>query len=144
MTDVPLGRLGPVTGRAGDITVTLTDLSFLEMSTGRRYPYPEFGSDFIEALHRSLTGPEHRGLIRQTLRCPSCESPLDGIVVGPVQVATELAFQRIAPVRLDLNIPGITCPGCGQALVMIDDPSVDSDVSDALIDAFAAAAFGPG
>lgn len=136
MTDVPVGRLGPVSGRARDVSLTLTDLSFRETSTGRRYPYPDFGSDFIEALHRALVAPRRRGLFRLTLVCPSCESSLEGIVVEPVVVSAE----RIPPVRVDLEMPGIKCPGCDRSLVMLHDRAVDSDLSDALIDAFTSAA----
>ena len=144
MTDVPVGRLGPVTGRSRDVTVRLTDVSFRETSAGRRYPYPDFGSDFIEALHKALVAPRRRGLVRSTLVCPLCESSLEGIVLAPVPVTTEIALTRIAPIRIDLEMPGIRCPGCDRSLVMIDDRAIASDLSDALIDAFTAAALVPG
>jgi hypothetical protein len=144
MTDVPVGRLGAVTGRAREVSVKLTDLSFRQTSTGRRYPYPDFGSDFIEALHRALVAPRRRGLVRSTLVCPWCDSSLEGIVVEPVPVTTEIALTRIPPVRVDLEMPGIKCPGCDRSLVMIDDRAVASDLSDALIDAFTAGSLVPG
>jgi hypothetical protein len=144
MTNIHIGRLAPVSGRARDVSVRLTDLSFRETTTGRRYPYPDFGSDFIEALHRALVAPRRRGLIRSTLVCPPCESPLEGIAVEPVVVTTEIALIRIPPIRVDLEMLGIKCPGCDRSLVMINDRSVESDLSDALIDAFAVASMAPG
>ena len=144
MTDIPLGRLDLITGRAGDISVTLTDLSFREKGTERRYPYPDFGSDFIQALHKSLVAPRRKGFLRSTLVCPSCETSLEGLATGPVSVSTEIPLKRIPPIRVDLEMPGLKCPGCGRALVMIDDRDIASDFSDALIDAFASASLVPG
>jgi hypothetical protein len=144
MTDDPIGRLGPISGRAGDISVTLTDLSFRQTSSGRRFPYSEFGPDFIAALHGALVGPRRQGLVRPKLVCPSCESPLEGIAVEPVAVTTEIALTRIPPVRVDLEMPGMTCPGCHRSLVMIGDRAVASNLSDALIDAFNGAGVAPG
>jgi ribosomal protein L34E len=144
MTEDPLGRLGPITGRAGDVSVTLTDLSFRQTSTGRRFQYPEFGPDFIAALHGSLVAPKRQGLVRSKLVCPSCESFLEGIAVERVAVTTEIALTRIPPVRVELEMPGMTCPGCHRSLVMIGDRAVASELSDALIDAFKGAGIAPG
>ena len=144
MSEEPIGRLGPIVGRAGKVSVTLTDLSYRETSKGRRFPYGEFGPDFIAALHGALTGPRRKGLVRSTLVCPGCESSLEGIAVGPVAVTTEVALTRIPPVRVDLEMPGMTCPDCRRSLVMIGDRAVASDLSDALIDAFKSAGMAPG
>lgn len=144
MTKDPVGRLGPIVGRAGDVRVTLTDLSYRETSKGRRFPYPDFGSEFIEALHRALTGPRRQGLVRSKLVCPACESPLEGIAVGPVAVTTEIVLARIPPVRVDVEMPGMSCPGCRRSLVMVGDRAVASNLSDALIDAFKGAGVAPG
>ena len=144
MSEDPIGRLGPIVGRAGNVSVTLTDLSYRETSKGRRFPYGEFGPDFIAALHGALAGPRRKGLVRSTLVCPGCESSLEGIAVGPVAVTTEVALTRIPPVRVDLEMPGMTCPGCRRSLVMIGDRAVASDLSDALIDAFKSAGVAPG
>ena len=144
MSEEPIGRLGPIVGRAGDVSVTLTDLSYRETSKGRRFPYGEFGPDVIAALHEALTGPRRQGLVRSKLVCPRCESSLEGIAVGPVAVTTEVALTRIPPVRVDLEMPGMTCPGCRRSLVMIGDRAVQSDLSDALIDAFTNAGMAPG
>ncbi len=144
MPDVPLARLGPISGRKNDVGVTLTDLSFRQTSTGRRYPYPDFGSDFIEALHKALAAPRHRGLVRSTLVCPSCEASLDGIAVGRVNVATPVDLKRIPPIRVEVEMPGMTCPGCALTLVRVDDREVESGLSDALIAAFDAAGVVPG
>jgi hypothetical protein len=119
-------------------------LSFRQTSTGRLYPYADFGSDFIEPLHKALVAPRRRGLFRSTLVCPSCGSSLEGIPVEPVPVTTEIALTRIPPVRVDLEMPWIKCPACDRSLVRIDDRGVDSDLSDALIDAFTAASLAPG
>ncbi len=144
MSDEPIGRLGPTVGRAGKVSVTLTDLSFRETGKGRRFPYGEFGPDFIAALHGALTGPRRRGLVRSTLVCPGCESSLEGIAVGPVAVTAVVALTSIPPVRVDLEMPGMTCPGCRRSLVLIGDRAVQSDLSDALIDAFKSAGMTPG
>jgi hypothetical protein len=144
MSEEPIGRLGPIVGRAGDVSVTLTGLSYRETSKGRWFPYGEFGPDFIASLHRALTGPRHKGLVRSRLVCPGCESTLEGMAVGRIAVTTEVALTRIPPVRVDLEMPGMTCPGCRRPLVMIDDRAVQSNLSDALIDAFRSAGVAPG
>jgi hypothetical protein len=144
VTEQSVERLGPVTGRARDVTVTLTDLSFRRTGNGRRYPYPDFGSDFIEALHKALVAPRRRGLFRSTLVCASCDASLEGVVVAPVAVTTEIALTQIPPIRVDLDMPGLKCPGCHRSLVKIDDRAVDTDLSDAVIDAFASASLVPG
>ena len=144
MTDTSLGRLGPVSGRSRDVNVTLTGLSFRQTSAGRRYPYGEFGPGFIEALHNALAAPRRRRLLRSSMVCPSCETSLDGIPGALVSVATQLAFTEIPPVRVDVEMPGITCPGCLSPLVRTDDRAIESDLSDALIAAFASAGISPG
>lgn len=144
MNDGSVGRLGPVTGHARDVSVTLTDLSFRQTSTGRRYPYPDFGSDFITALHEALVGPRRKGLLRSTRVCPSCETSLEGIAVASVPANTEVVLGRVPPIRVDVEMPGLRCPGCDRSLVMIGDRGVASYLSDALIDAFNAAAMTPG
>jgi hypothetical protein len=83
-------------------------------------------------------------MFRSTLVCPSCETSLQDIAIGSVPVTTEVALSGIAPIRVELEMPGVRCPGCGRSLVMINDRAVASDLSDALIDAFAAAAITPG
>jgi hypothetical protein len=144
MSDAAIGRFDPVTGRANGVTVTLTGLSFRQTDKGKRYPYGEFGSEFIGSLHSGLPAPRRRGLLRSTLVCPSCESSLAGIAVGPVPATTEIALKRIPPIRVDLEMPGVRCPGCARALVMIHDRDIASDVSFALMDAFATVGLSPG
>ena len=145
MTDATLDRLGAVNGRARDVSVTLTGLSFRQTSARRRYPYPDFGSGFIEALNKALPAPRHRGLFfRSTIVCPGCETSLEGIPADRVAVATQLAFTRIPPIRVDVEMPGITCPGCMTPLVRTDDRAIESDLSDAVIAAFTAAGIEPG
>jgi ribosomal protein L34E len=144
MTEDPVGRLGPIVGHAGDVSVTLTDLSVRQASGGRRFAYPDFGSDFIAALHGALVGPRRQGLVRLKLVCPDCQSSLEGIAVERVAVTTEIDLTRIPPIRADLEMPGMTCPRCHRALVMIGDRAVASNLSDALIDAFTGAGVAPG
>ena len=144
MPDVPIERFGPVSGRSQQVRVTLTGLSFRQTSAGRRYAYPDFGSDFIQALHKQLVGPRRRGLIRSTLLCPSCGRSLDGVAIGQVTVGTDVDLPRIPAIHLDLAMPGMVCPGCDRRLVMIDDRNVQSDLSDALIDAFNQSGMAPG
>jgi len=144
MTDATLGRLGEVSGRARDISVTLTGLSVRQTTTGRRYPYPEFGEGFIDALHKALPAPRHRGLLRTSIVCPTCETSLEGLPGAIVTATTQLSFSQIPPVRVEVAMPGITCPGCMAPLVRTDDKALESDLSDALIDAFNSAGIEPG
>ena len=135
-------QFGPLTGRKDDVRVTLTGLSYRQTSKGPRYPYGEFGSEFIEALHKALPTPGRRGLLRKQV-CPSCEASLDGIAIGPVTATTEVVLKRVPPIDVEVVMPGITCPGCARSLVMINDRDIASDVSDALIDAFNTVGFKP-
>lgn len=124
--------------------MTLLGLSFRQTNGGRRYAYPDFGSDFIQALHGQLVGPRRRGLFRATLLCPSCGRSLDGVLIGQVTVATDVDLRRIPPIHVDVEMPGMVCPSCDRRLVAIDDRNVQSDLSDALIDAFNRAGIAPG
>lgn len=144
MSDDGIGRLDPVRGRAQDVSVTLTGLSFRQTSRGRRYPYPDFGSDFIDALHKQLVGPRRRGLLRSTPVCAWCEASLDGVARQRVTVVADVALTKIPPIHLDIEMPGLTCSRCGRPMVMIDDRDVASDLSDALIAAFNSAGIAPG
>jgi len=139
---VPLGRLGPLRGSARDVSVTLTGLSYRASSAGPRYPYPDFGSDFIEALHKSLTAPVRRGFLWSTLACPWCDSRLDAATVGQVSLNFEMSLKRIPPIQVEIEMPGVPCPACGRSLVMIDDSTIDAHLSDALLKAFASVGFG--
>ena len=144
MADAAGERLGPISGRAGAVTVTLTDLTFRASDGGRRFAYPGFGSDLIEALHKALVGPRRRGLLRSTLVCPSCDTRLEGLQHEQVMVTTEVVLKRVPPIAVDVDMPGVTCPGCRRPLVLIDDRAVASELSDALIDAFKSAGILPG
>jgi hypothetical protein len=144
MSDVVIGRLDPISSQTHDVTVTLTDLSFVQTSRGRRYAYPDFGSDFIEALHKALVGPRRRGLFRSTPVCAWCEASLDGVVRHSVTVATDVVLTKVPPIHVDLDMPGLTCSRCGRPMVMIDDRAVASDLSGALIAAFNSAGLAPG
>lgn len=144
MSDDGIGRLDPISGRSQDVSVTLTGLSFRQTSRGRRYAYPDFGSDFIDALHKALVGPRRRGLFRATPVCAWCEASLDGVARQRVKVATDVALAKIPPIHLDIEMPGLTCSRCGRPMVMIDDRDVASDLSDALIAAFNSAGIAPG
>jgi len=143
MTDGEIGQFDPVSGRAHDIGVTLTGLSFRLKRGERRYPYADFGSDLIDALHKGLPVPRRRGLLRSTLVCPSCGSPLEAAAIGPVPVTTELVLKKIPPIRIELEMAGWRCPACDRALVKFDR-DVASDLSFALMDAFATVGLSPG
>jgi hypothetical protein len=142
--DPELGRLDPISGSKNDVSVTLTGMTHRTAKGERRYPYPDFGSDFIEALHKQLVGPRRRGLLRSTLVCPSCGSALDAQRDERTAVAVDVALPRIPAIGVALEMPGITCTSCHRSVVRIDDRGVQSDLSDALIVAFDMAGIRPG
>ena len=144
MTGVPLVQLDPVTGRGRAVTVVLTGMSFRETTKGRLFPYGEFGSEFIQALHSQLVAPKRTGLLRQKLACPSCQSPFDQVPITQVAASADVKLRNIPAIRVDGELPGIICPTCGRTVVMIHDRNVESDLSDAVIDAFKAADVRPG
>lgn len=144
MRDAPLGRVERVDGAAGAIRVTFTNLSFRQTSKGRRWPYGEFGPDLLYALHDRLTSPRRRGVFRSALVCPSCDAMLDGSASEAVTVAVKLQLPAIPPLGIEVQMPGIRCPGCGRSLVRLDDRNVESDLSDALIAALRSAGIEPG
>ena len=139
-----MAGIGRVKGRAGSVTVFLDGLTFRETDAGRRFPYPDFGSQFIEALHRRLVVPRRRGLLRSTLACSSCDASLTGVAPQPIGIATEVDLGTIAPIQVDLALPGLVCPRCRAQMAGIHDRAVESDLSDALIAAFDAAGMKPG
>jgi hypothetical protein len=69
---------------------------------------------------------------------------LDGSPPEAVTVAVELELPAIPPLGIEVQMPGIRCPGCGPNLVRLDDRNVESDLSDALIDALSSAGLNPG
>ena len=111
MTEPTVRPLGPLAGRSRDVAVTVTGLTSLQTSKGTHYPYPEFGSDFVDALHRELPAPRRRGILRSRV-CPICGTSLDGIPGTQVDVTVNVALSRIPPIRVDVEMPGIRCPGC--------------------------------
>ena len=143
MPDEVRGQFGTVRGRAGRVTVTLEGLSYRETTKGRRYPYPDFGAEFIDALHKQPIGPGRRGLLRRP-SCASCDASLDGVPSSQVSAAVDLTFKRIPAIHLDVVMPGLVCPACGHGMVRIDDRAIASDLSDALIDAFNSVEMRPG
>jgi hypothetical protein len=135
--ELPLGRIDRASGKAGRVSITLSDLSYRQTGAGRRrWPYGEFGSDFIEALHAQLPRPRRQGLLRAKLSCPSCETSFEGAPVEVVTVGVRLDLGRVPPLGAEVEMPGIRCPRCGRPVVRIDDAAVDSDLSDAVIDAW--------
>ena len=144
MPDAPLEQLDAISGRSGEVRVTLTGQSYRTTTKGRRYPYGEFGQEFIGALHEALVGPRRRGLLRSTLVCPACERPLDEGSVSPVTVTPDLQLRNIPVIHVEVEMPGRVCPGCARRLVNIHDRNFESELSDALIDAFNQAGIAPG
>jgi hypothetical protein len=139
-----LGHLDTIAGRAGDVAVILHGLTYRDTRSGRRFPYGEFGPDFIEALHRGLVRPRGGGLFRTRISCPSCDTELDDHQRVPVDAATDVALRRIPPIGVDVTMPGLVCPRCGTRVVCMHDRNVESDLSDALIAAFDSAGVKPG
>jgi hypothetical protein len=137
-------RFEPVTGQAHDITVTLTNLSYRDTGSEKKYAYGEFGPDFIVALYDALPAPRRRGLLRSTLICPVCDAALDANAIQPVKVVAEVALRKVPPIGVDLEMPGLKCPSCDRSLVKSYDRDLQSDLSDALIDAFATVGLKPG
>ncbi|HEY7131097.1 MAG TPA: hypothetical protein VH440_02545 [Candidatus Limnocylindrales bacterium] len=134
-----------VSGRAADVSVTLAPMPFRQTESGRRFASPDFGPDFIVELHERLPARRSRGLFRPKLVCPMCGTNLDAEPVGRMAVAVDVALKRLpSPIRVELEMPGVGCPGCHRTLVNSDDGNVDSDLSDALIDAFRAGDIRPG
>jgi hypothetical protein len=142
--DHELGRLDPISGRAGEVCVTLTGMTFRETNRGRRFPYPDFGSDFIGPLHDGLISPRRRGLLGFGSACAWCNAPLDRVPRQPVTASADVVLKRVPPIRVDVEMPGLVCPACSRAMVMINDRTVESDLSDALIAAFDSVAIAPG
>jgi hypothetical protein len=139
-----LVQLGAIRGQAGRVHVVLTGVTFREQGKSRRYPYPEFGAELIEALHGKFVAPRHRGFFRSATACPACSTRLDGLPAQALGIATEVALRSIPPIQVDLAIPGVFCPTCRMQLVLLDDRKVASDLSDALIAALKSAAIKPG
>jgi hypothetical protein len=73
-----------------------------------------------------------------------CATSLDGIPGTQVGMAVDVALSRIPPISVEVEMPGIRCPGCARSLVSIDDRAIASDLSDALIAAFKTAGIAPG
>ena len=136
-------RLEPISGNAEQVRVILTGLTVRHTTKGPRYPYGNFGSDFLEALHKRLIGPKHRGLLRSTLLCPSCERSLTDVVVLQVLVGADVELSKVPLIHVDVEMPGWVCPGCSRRLVMIHDRNIQSDLTDALVDAFNRAGLAP-
>jgi hypothetical protein len=143
MTDTRIERFGPVAGEAHGIRVMLTGLPFRSTDKGPRWAYGEFGPEFLEGLHEALTAPRRRGLFRSMLECPWCEHSLAGLPSETVSAAVDVDLRRIPPIQVDVEMPGYVCPGCARRPVRIDDRDVQSDLSDALIDAFEHAGLRP-
>jgi hypothetical protein len=152
MTENALGRLPPIRGRASDasegpaadVSVEITNLSFRETSKGKRYPYGEFGSELLDALHKQLVGPGRRGFIRSTRVCRRCDTDLTPVPEQLTAVAVDVALRSIPPIHLEIVMPGLTCPSCHLRMVRIDDRDIASDLSFALMAAFQSVGFGPG
>lgn len=143
MGDVRIEQLGPVAGEAHGIRVMLTGMSFRPTDKGPRWPYGEFGPEFLQQLHAGLTAPRRRGLFRPTPLCPWCDHSLEGISPETVAVAVDVDLRKIPPIQVDVEMPGYVCPSCQKEPVRIDDRSVQSDLSDALISAFVQAGLRP-
>ena len=143
MADKAPGLVDRVTGSAGAIVATLTNLSYRETDGGRRYAYPDFGADLIHLLYAELPRPSRRGLFRARIECPNCGTSLEEVPVTTVEVVAELPFTRIPPVGFEAEVPGLQCPNCRSGL-MLKDRDVESELSDALRDAFERAGIRPG
>ena len=144
MPEDELGTVGPISGRAGAVGVTLTGVTFRETRHGRRYPYADFGSDLIGPLHDGLVPPRRRGLLRSVRVCAWCDASLEGVAPQRVTTWADVVLKRVPPIRVDVEMPGHNCPACGRTMVLIDDRSVESDLSDALIAAFNSVGIAPG
>jgi hypothetical protein len=145
MSDSSIGQIPRLTGRAGEISVAISPMPFRETPKGRRYPYADFGADFMDAFYPSLPAARLHGLFRVKLVCPTCDVRLDDATVGRVAFAVEVALKRIpSPIRVDVEMPGVICPRCGRSLIDLDDRTLRGHLGDALIDAFEAGGIKPG
>ena len=136
MAELPLGRLGRVDGRGGEVAVAITGMSYREKNGERRFAYDEFPPDLLYAVHDHLAAPRLKGILGRTMLCPACAARVDGVPPGPRTMSMELTFDRVPPVRVELSMPTIECPSCRRVLVDTDDRDLVGSLSDALIDAF--------
>lgn len=133
----------PYGGRSADVTVELTNLTYRDTPEGRRFPYGEFGPDFIARLHSELPTLRFKGLIRRRPICAACETDLTDVPELPTSTSVEVALGRIPPIQVAVEMPGITCPSCGRRMVGVNDHDVASELSNALIAAFDAVGLRP-
>ena len=152
MPDEALVQLAVIRGRAADasegpaadVTVEISGLSVRETVKGLRYPYGNFGAEFLDALHKGLIAPARKGLIRSTRVCRVCGADVSAVAEGPTAASVDVTLGRVPPIHLEIVMPGLTCPNCQRKMVRIDDADVASDLSFALMAAFESVGLKPG
>ncbi len=115
------------------------------MGCTKKYPYSDFGSDLITAVHGGkeldYSAYFHQQdvrdmVIRKSPVCSYCGATADILQREPWTVSDELIFKDLAPFRVTIDLPVFTCGSCGVTQALDNEDKVVYLISEAIINAF--------
>lgn len=106
---------------------------------GIRYPYPEWGNEFREAVVEALPFAVPSGAQHLCLRC---QTPLGGAEPGEGRFPVQLRMRHGVDVSLTATLPMVVCARCGTAQAELSG-DLENDLEDALTEAFGSAGLEP-
>ena len=130
------GYTGVLSGRKGEVGAQFERLPYQVKDGKPRFSHGEFGSELIEALYRVLP-PEPKRLLFGPGKCRKCGAELPD-QPRPHSFDLRLDMSGLEPINLSVELPAVGCPACGTEH-RTGGRDIESDLSDALIEAFEAA-----
>jgi hypothetical protein len=131
-------------GRSGPVQVQIRDMPVVARmdGPGYRYPTPEFGSEFLEAVVDGMPTADRAGWPwRRVTRCGVCQS----LVSSPIpeaEFAIPIRLTELPEFRVEFRLPAIKCEQCGLEQMLADN-TISFHRTEALSQAFKAAQVEP-
>jgi len=122
-------------GAGNDVRLVIQPMPYLGCSCGaeRRAPFPDFFPEVRPMINDKLPVAK-RAMFGGKLSCGSCGHPLASDLAAMRTFRASFALEGTIPFVVEIVAKGLTCASCGSEQLALDK-QLDSDLSDALIDA---------
>jgi hypothetical protein len=131
--------ISSLSGADRNASITFVNATFRrESESVKRYPDPDFGAWLFEEIYyKKKVLAERRGVFKKKLFCSSCGAELNPELKTPMKIEYELRFKDFNPFIVQITIPSIVCPQCEKISGIDLDGSLNDQLNEAIIAAFA-------
>ena len=135
---MPIERMS---GADGEVETVFLGTPSLACPQGheKKYIDPNFGAELAGIVADKMPKTTAKGIVSKRHSCSKCEAPLEPATAQLGTVVIPLHLSKGEPFRLEIRAPLMSCPSCRHKQMK---PELESQVFEAMANAFGAAKFG--